>query len=34
MFKYYLSKDYRRVHDELDKLGLLSDSLAVRYADY
>ncbi len=34
MFKYYLSKDYRKAHDELEKWGLLNDSLVVRYAEY
>lgn len=34
MFKYYLSKDYRRAYDDLEKLGLLSDCLAIKYSTY
>jgi hypothetical protein len=34
MFKYYISKDYRRAYDELQKLGLLSDSFTIKYSAY
>ena len=34
MFKYYVSKHYRRTYDELQKLGLLSDSFSISYSAY
>lgn len=34
MFKYYVSKHYRRTYDELSQLGLLSDSFSISYSAY
>lgn len=31
MFKYYMSKDYRQIYNDLDKLGLLNDTINLQY---
>lgn len=34
MFKYYISKDYRKTYNEIKALGLLSDAPDIHYITY